>query len=56
MLTKLYRTESTVDFDAYEAIFIHSFHYSSLYFSFVKFIFFNCVLIFSRPRKEIDDN
>ena len=55
MLTKFYRTESAVDFDAYEAIFIHSFHYSSSYFSFVKFIFFNCVLIFSRSRGIDDD-
>ena len=44
-------SESAVDFDAYGAIFIHSFHYSSPYFSFVEFIFFNCVLIFSRPRR-----
>ena len=55
MLTKFYRTESTVDFDAYRVIFIHNFHYSSSYFSFVKFIFFNCVLIFSKFRRIDDD-
>ena len=47
--------KSAVDFDAYKVIFIHNFHYSPSYFSLVKFIFFNCVLIFSRPRR-IDNN
>ena len=50
MLTRLYRTEPAVDFDAYEAISTHSPHYSPPYFSLVKFIFFNCVLIFLRLR------
>ena len=44
--------KSAVDFDAYAAISIHSLHYSSSYFSFVEFIFFNCVLIFSKFRRE----
>ena len=48
--------KSAVNFDAYEAIFIHSFRYSFSYFSLVKFIFFNCVLIFSKPRRKIDDD
>ena len=46
---------SAVDFDAYEAIFIHSLHYSPSYFSLVGFIFFNCILIFFRPRRADDD-
>ena len=44
--------KSIVDFDAYEIIFIYSFHYSLSYFSFVEFIFFNCALIFSRFRRD----
>ena len=39
MLTKFYRTESAVDFDAYKTIFIHSF-------SFVMFVFFIIVFWF----------
>ena len=49
-----FRTESAVDFDAYEVIFIHNFHYSSSYFSFVKFIFFNCILIFFKFQRDHD--
>ena len=48
-------TKPAVDFDACKAIFIHNLYYSPSYFSFVKFIFFNCVLIFSRFRKIDDD-
>ena len=44
-------SEPAVDFDAYEVIFTHNFHYSSSYFSLVRLIFFNCVLIFPRPRR-----
>ena len=44
-----------VDFDAYGAISIHSPHYSPPYSSLVEFIFFNCVLIFPRPRGADDD-
>ena len=44
-----------VDFDAYEIIFIYSFHYSPSYFSLVKFIFFNCILIFSKLRRADND-
>ena len=47
--------KSAIDFDAYKVIFIHNFHYNFSYFSFVKFIFFNCVLIFSRLRKIDND-
>ena len=45
----------TIDFDAYETIFIHNLHHSPPYFSLVKFIFFNCVLIFSRLRGVDND-
>ena len=48
------RTESAVDFDAYETIFTHSLHYSPSYFSLVELIFFNCVLIFFRFWKDHD--
>ena len=47
--------KSAIDFDAYEVIFIYSFYYNSSYSSFVKFIFFNYVLIFSKSRKTDND-
>ena len=49
------RTESAVDFDAYRVIFNHNFHYSFSFFSFVKFIFFNCIFIFSKLQKIDND-
>ena len=49
------RTEPAVDFDAYGAIFTHSSHYSPSYSSLVEFIFFNCILIFPRPRGADND-
>ena len=47
--------KSAIDFDAYEAISIHSSHYSPPYSSLVELIFFNCILIFPRPRRADDD-